>query len=320
MNNARKLSLNSADMRTTFIRTLTALAEKEKDIMLITGDLGFTVLENFRDTLPNQYLNAGVAEQNMIGVAAGLAMSGKRVFVYSIIPFVTFRCLEQIRNDLCYHNLPVCVVGVGGGYSYGHMGSTHHALEDIAVLRSLANMTVICPGDPMETEAAVKAIAKLRRPCYLRLGKAGEPIIHDPKTFSFGIGKAIEITKGTTVALVSTSTTLGIAKETADLLQKQGLSVRLLSMHTVKPIDAEAIQEACTQKSLIVTVEEHSRIGGLGSAVAEAISHGGIPAKHLIFAAPDHFAERCGSQTFFRERAGLTPHAITERVLSALKS
>lgn len=305
-------------MRTTFVRTLTALAKKNPSIMLLTGDLGFTVLEEFRDSLPRQYLNAGVAEQNMIGTAAGLAMNGKHVFVYSIIPFVTFRCLEHIRNDVCYHNLPVCIVGVGGGYSYGHMGSTHHALEDISVLRSLPNMTVVCPGDPMEVEAAVTAITQQKGPCYLRLGKAGEPKLHDAATFSFALGKAITMRDGKEVTIIATSTMLDTAVKTADLLTKHKVSVRLLSMHTVKPIDTEALKRAAAETKLIVTVEEHSRVGGLGSAVSETLADFAFRPRHLIASAPDSFADITGSQSFLRERAGLTPDALFERITAAL--
>lgn len=305
-------------MRTAFINTLEALAEEDPSIWLLTGDLGFTVLENFRDKFPDQYLNAGVAEQNMIGVAAGLAMTGKKIFVYSIIPFVTFRCLEHIRNDLCYHNLPVCLVGAGGGYSYGHMGSTHHALEDIAVLRSLPNMTVVCPGDPLEVEGAVRAISKHKGPCYLRLGKAGEPRLHDPSSFSFQLGKVIEMVKGNDLSLIATSTMLGTALRTAELLQEKGVHPRLLSMHTIKPIDTDALTLAAAETPLIVTIEEHSLLGGLGGAVAEVLAGDTHRPRQLLCAAPDHFADTTGSAQYFREKAGLTPECITERILATL--
>jgi transketolase len=250
-------------MRTAFVKTLLALAQEHSDIMLVTGDLGFTVLEEFRDTLPKQYLNAGVAEQNMIGVAAGLALCGKRVFVYSIIPFATYRCLEQTRNDVCYHNLPVCVVGVGAGYSYGYQGSTHHALEDISVMRSLPNISVVCPGDPLEAAAAVRAIAEARTPAYLRLGKAGEPNIHTSMP-DFHLGKALRLSDGKDLTIIATSTMLETGKAAADLLIKEGHSVRFVSMPCVKPIDEEEIARAATETKLIVTIEEHGSIGGLG--------------------------------------------------------
>lgn len=308
-------------MRTAFITTLKTLAEKDPNIWLITGDLGFTVLEAFRDGLPQQYLNAGVAEQNMIGVATGLAMTGKRVFVYSIIPFVTFRCLEHIRNDICYHDLPVCIVGVGGGYSYGHMGSTHHALEDIAVLRSLPNMTVVCPGDPLEVEAAVHAINRHPGPCYLRLGKVGEPLLHDPNNFphSFQLGKGIRMMDGKDVTIIATSTMLETALKVTLSLREQNIRARLISMHTVKPIDREMLLQASAETPLIVTVEEHSCIGGLGSAVAEVLAGSDVRPPQLIFSAPDQFADTTGSQQFFRTKSGLDSASITTKILAALK-
>ncbi|MBI1934281.1 hypothetical protein HYS30_01315 [Candidatus Peregrinibacteria bacterium] len=299
-------------MRTAFIQTLTALAKDDPSLMLLTGDLGFMVLEGFRDALPQQYLNAGVAEQNMIGVATGLALSGKRVFVYSIVPFVTFRCLEHIRNDVCYHNVPVCVVGVGGGYSYGHMGSTHHALEDIAVMRSLPNMTVVCPGDPLETEAAVRAIVRRPGPCYLRLGKAGEPALHSPP-FALTLGRAITMRSGNDVMLIATGAMLETARDAALLLEARGIQAGLLSMPTVKPLDIEAVERAA-RTGLIVTIEEHSRIGGLGSAIAEALAERGMLCRQLIFAAPDAFAPMVGSQSYLRAQACLTPQCIAEKI------
>lgn len=303
-------------MRTAFIHTLLKLARKNPDIMLLTGDLGFTVLEEFRDTLPNQYVNAGVAEQNMIGMAAGLAMTGKTVFTYSIIPFTTFRCLEHIRNDVCYHNLPVCVVGVGGGYSYGHMGSTHHALEDISVLRSIPNMTVACPGDPVETAGLVTEIASHGRPCYLRLGKAGEPILH-PEGTKITLGRSIEMRSGTALTVIATSTMLATGVAVTDALLALGIDAGLVSMHTVKPLDEVAVRKAA-QTPLIVTIEEHSRIGGLGSAVAEALSLGGVRTDHLLCSAPDQFAPRCGSQNYLRLQCGLHQDAIVEEILKRL--
>lgn len=301
-------------MRTTFVRTLEALAQNDSSIWLVTGDLGFTVLENFRNTFPNQYLNAGVAEQNLIGTAAGLALSGKKVFVYSIIPFITFRCLEQIRNDICYHKLPVCVVGVGAGYSYGHQGATHHAIEDIAIMRALPGMSVICPGDPTETEAAVKAIAEINGPCYLRLGKAGEPKLHDTLP-DFKIGKAIHMRDGKDATLIATSTMLETAVKVVDQMKEQGMHIRLLSMPTVKPIDRNAIRQAARETEFVVTLEEHESIGGLGSAVAEVLSTEDCRTRHLLLSTPDAFADTIGSTNFLRKKTGLDPETVTARIL-----
>lgn len=302
-------------MRNAFVNTLTAFARKDPRVMLVTGDLGFTVFEKFRDELPDQFLNAGVAEQNMIGVAAGLAMSGRRVFTYSIIPFTTFRCLEQIRNDVCYHRLPVCMVGVGAGYSYGHMGSTHHALEDIAVMRSLPGIAVVCPGDPVETGKAVEAMMTYGGPCYLRLGKAGEPALHKPDV-TFTVGKAIRMRPGKDVTIIATGTMLETSLKAADLLAVSGIDTGVVSMHTIKPLDELAVLSIAKNTRLTVTVEEHSIIGGLGGAVAECLSINDCQARHMMIAAPDGFAEKCGSQAFLREAAGLTAESIAKKILS----
>lgn len=304
-------------MRSAFIESLTVLAEEDESIMLLTGDLGFTVFEGFQARFPTRFINMGVAEQNMIAVAAGLALSGKRVFVYSIIPFVTLRCLEQIRNDLCFHHLPVCVVGIGSGYSYGHMGPSHHALEDIALLRSLPDMTVICPGDPLEAKAAVRAIGTLAGPCYLRLGKNGERAVHQDVS-EFRIGQAIQVRDGTDVTLMTTGTTLETAVETAALLAAQNISARIVSMHTVKPLDANAVIRAAADTQLIVTIEEHRKTGGLGSAVAESLAESGYHIPQVFCAAPESMISHCASAALLREQAGLTAPQIAARIFSAL--
>src|SRR5271168_2577576 len=179
-------------MRTAFFRALADLAERDERVNLIVGDIGFGVTENFARRFPQRFLNVGVAEQNMTGIAAGLALSGKIVFTYSIANFPILRCLEQVRNDVCYHNANVKIVAVGGGLAYGSLGATHHATEDLAIMRSLPRMTVIAPGDPFEAEAATRAVAAHSGPCYLRLGRAGEPAIHKSEV-EFQIGKAIPV-------------------------------------------------------------------------------------------------------------------------------
>ena len=307
-------------MRKAFVSTLTALAKKDPRIMLVTGDLGFNALEEFRDTLPDQYLNAGVAEQNMIGVAAGLALSGRIVFAYSIIPFVTYRCFEHVRDDVAYHNLPVCMVGVGGGYGYGILGSTHHSLEDVAIMRTLPNTAVICPGDPLEVAAAVPAIIAAGTPAYLRLGKAGEPNVHSGPLTNFAIGQGIVLQDGTDVALITGGTMLETGRDAAKMLQEKGISVRLIDLHTVKPIDRALILAAAHDTKLIVTLEEHGPIGGLGGAVAEVLSELPAHARHLTLSAPDAFAGDIGSQNYFRAKAGLTATGVTEAIRQAFSA
>ncbi len=223
-------------MRNAFIRALTDAAAADERIVFLTGDLGFKLFDDFAARYPGRFMNVGVAEATMAGVAAGLALEGKKPFIYSIVPFATLRCYEQIRNDICYHEADVTVVGVGGGYSYGPNGPTHHALEDIAVMRALPNMTIVCPGDPAETVAAVHALARHRGPAYLRLGRAGEPTVH-PGPVTLTIGTSLVLREGRDVALLATGNMLATAVRVADLLAPRGLTCRVVSMPTVKPLD-----------------------------------------------------------------------------------
>ncbi len=305
-------------MRTAFIRTLMELAARDERIWLLTGDLGFSVLEVFEQQFGGRYVNVGVAEQNLTGIAAGLASGGKVVFTYSIANFPTLRCLEQIRNDVCYHSLSVKVVSVGGGYAYGPQGYTHHGLEDLAIMRALPNMTVVAPGDPIEAALAVRAIVERPGPCYLRLGKAGEPVVHTSAP-DFAIGRALRIREGTDVTLISTG---GMLRQTVDVAEKlaaeEKIQARVLSMHTLKPLDVEAVASAFGQTGGVVTVEEHSVIGGLGSAVADAIAENGGSLKPFRkWGVPDHLSRRIGSQRFLREQVGDLGQMVVELLQSS---
>lgn len=299
-------------MREAFIKILTKEAEKNKNIFFITGDLGFSVIEDFQARFPDQFLNAGVAEQNMTGIAAGLASTGKIVFTYSIGNFSTLRCLEQIRNDICYHNFNVKVVAVGGGLHYGVLASTHHATEDIAIMRSLPNMTVVAPNDPIEAELATKAIIEHPGPCYLRLSMSKQ--IHQ-KLPDFKIGKAIITRKGTDVSLIATGGMLEPVIKAAELLSRENINTEVISIHTIKPIDKEMIIETAKKTGVIITIEEHTILGGLGGAVAEILIEN--MTKKVAFqriGLNDIFAKKIGSRNFLRKQYGLTPEAITERI------
>jgi len=305
-------------MRRAFINTLMKLAEEDDSIYLLTGDAGFTILEEFSKNFPGRYYNIGISEAAMIGVAAGLAMSGKTVFVYTIVPFITMRCFEQVRVDLCYQNLPVKLVGVGQGVTYGTAGATHHAIEDIAIMRALPNMTVICPGGPIETGKAVEESLKLTGPCYIRLGKSGEPTVHQDEDIPFTIGKGIRVREGEKVALIATSNMVPVAAEAAELLLVEGWDPEVVSMHTVKPIDRKLLVECAGRCSLIATLEEHNVIGGLGSAVGDVILEENLPVRLIKFAIPDVYAPVAGSQQYLRERFGLTPGQVFSRILEEL--
>ena len=305
-------------MRTAFIRALTDLARQDRRITLVTGDMGFGVVEKFAQAYPDQFLNVGVAEQNMTGVAVGMALSGRIVFTYSIGNFPTLRCLEQIRNDVCYHEANVKVVTVGGGFAYGGLGMSHHATEDLAVMRALPNMVVVAPGDPVETDAATRAVAVGRGPSYLRLGRAGERAVH-LAPLRFELGKAIVVREGGDLTLISTGGMLERAVRVAEQLEADGPRVRVLSMHTVKPLDTEAVVRAARDTAAVVTLEEHSAIGGLGSAVAEVLAESQIP--HVRFrrlALPSAFATTVGSQDYLRDAYGLSERAILAELRGVL--
>ena len=301
-------------MRTAFIETLCQLAEQDERIWLLTGDLGYSVLERFAQRFSKRYVNVGVAEQNMTGVAAGLALEGKIVFTYSIANFPVMRCLEQIRNDVCYHNLNVKVVAVGGGVAYGPAGYTHHAVEDLAVMRAMPNMAVFAPGDAVEVRLATSAIVQWRGPCYLRLGKGGEPIAHQAQP-AFTVGKAIVMRDGNDVTLISTGSILSEVMLAAEHLAPQ-IQARVLSMPTVKPLDEASILEIAKQTKLLVTIEEHSAIGGLGSAVAQVLSAVPRPADFdwLMLSLSGIPQQIAGSQGYFRQLFGLDAAKIAQIV------
>ena len=304
-------------MRIAFVNTLLEMAKKDKRIMLLTGDLGFSVFEQYIKELPKQYLNMGIAEQNMTGVAAGMAMEDKIPLIYSIVPFATMRNFEQIRNDICYQNLNVKIVGVGAGFSYGPYAHTHHGLEDIGILRTLANLIILCPGDPIEVTLTTKAMLNHVGPVYLRLGKAGEPNIHETIP-NFKIGKGIVIEDGKDLTIIATSTFLQRAWEVTSSLKQKGLFVRLISMHTIKPLDTQIILESARKTPAIFTLEEHSIIGGLGSAVAEVLAENNMGLIFKRIGVPDRFSKVIGSQEYMRQENGLSIDQIVEQISSSL--
>lgn len=292
-------------MRTAFIETLVEVAQRNPQVWLLTADLGYGVLERFAARFPERYVNVGVAEQNLIGIAAGLAHCGKTVFVYSIANFPTMRCLEQIRNDVCYHEADVKVVTVGGGLAYGAQGYTHHGVEDLAVMRSLPGMTVVAPGDPVETRALTYALAETNGPCYLRLGKTNEPVIH-PADRCIKLGQAIVVRPGRDLTLLSTGAMLETCVNTAEQLAQAGVEARLLSMPTLKPLDEQAVAGAARETRTLITVEEHSVTGGLGSAVAEWLAENPTPrlVRFRRFGLPDRLHHAIGSQNYLRRLMG----------------
>lgn len=305
-------------MRDTFVKTLVELAKKDKRIELITGDLGFGVLKPFWEQCPDQFTNAGIAEQNMTSMAAGMALEGKTVFTYSIGNFPTLRCLEQIRNDCAYHNANVKIACIGGGFVYGSLGMSHQATEDLAILRSLPDVIVMAPADLVEAEACTRALAEYKGTAYLRLGRGGEKQIHE-KIDDFQIGKAVKVHDGERVAIFSTGAIFEEVVGAVEVLREHGYNPAVYTFPTVKPIDRELIEEISRDFDLIVTVEEHNVVAGFGSAVAEVMAEMKEKKAYLLrIGLEDEYSMRVGDQKYLRAQYGMDSKAIVEKIEESL--
>ncbi|WP_144502501.1 transketolase family protein [Bacillus thuringiensis] len=291
-------------MRNTFVESIIKRARIDDRIFIVTPDMGYNMLEDYIAEFPDRYLNVGIAEQNAIGVAAGLALSGKLVYVYSIVPFLTMRCFEQIRLDVAYMNTNVRLIGVGGGLSYGAAGATHHAIEDIAIMRALPNMKVCCPGDPVELQLLLEEGYQSKGPIYYRLGNNGEEIIHT-SAVELKFGKSLVVKEGDDIALITTGNMLEKGLEIVNSWENEGTKATLLSMPCIKPFDVKAIRELIRKDIPIITLEEHNIIGGLGSAVAEIIAESNKAIKFKRVAINDCYSHFVGSQSYLREKFNL---------------
>jgi len=293
-------------MRNTFAREMTVLGSEHDGLVLLSGDIGNRLFDDYKRHFPMRFLNCGVAEANMMGMAAGMAQSGLRPVVYTINAFITTRCFEQIRLDVCYQNVPVVIVGVGAGLSYAALGGTHHSCEDIGILRLLPNLTVICPGDATEVQLALRASLHHDGPVYIRLGKKGEPRVHKTPP-EFTIGKGIRVRAGDEVCLLSTGNMLPVAVDAAAELERRGISAEVVSMHTVKPLDEDLLAESFWRFSAVVTVEEHAARGGLGGSVAEWLADRPPQRARLCrMGTGDMFLHQAGGQDYARRYFGLT--------------
>jgi len=303
-------------MRDAFVRTLSDVAAGDPRVVLLTADLGFKLFDEFQRRCPGRFFNLGVAEANMISVAAGLALDGRRPFVYSIVPFVTARCLEQIRNDVCEMELPIKIVGVGGGYAYGQNGPSHHGVDDIGMMRSLPGMTVVVPCDPRETAAAVVAILEHEGPAYLRLARSNDPILQGTDA-PFEIGVPTRLRTGNKIALLACGGIAAEAVSAARALSQRGLDPAVYSVHTVKPL-GKLVDRLATYEQLFV-LEEHGPHGGLFEALCGALadSERYTLRVHRI-SAPDHFHRRVGSSAFLRSSSGIDADTIVATVTAAV--
>jgi transketolase len=310
------LAMGRANLE-VFADTLLELAKNDRRILVVTSDSrGSGKLGPLGQALPRQLIEVGIAEQNLVGIAAGLTAAGKKAFAVSPACFLTARALEQIKNDVCYSDVPAAVVGISAGVSYGALGSTHHSLHDLAALRAIHNISVIVPADNFQTREAVQAAARALHPVYLRFGKAPMPCLHRPET-TFELGRAIVLREGTDVAFIASGETCIHAVLAAGSLAELGVQCRVLSMHTIKPLDAEAVIRAGRECGAVVTVEEHSIHGGLGEACAAVLMQSGVTVPLRIVGIPDEDTVT-GSQADIFRHYGLTMEGVALTTLDLL--
>ena len=303
-------------MRNAFAEQIYNSASTDKNIVLLSGDIGNKVFDNFKNSFPKRFYNCGISEQNMTSVATGLAMSGLKPVTYTITPFNTIRCLEQIRTGAAYHNAPVIIVGVGAGLSYAELGPSHHSCEDISFLRTIPNMNVLCPADKWEVKACLKAAFKCKKPTYIRIGKKGEPEIHKKEIPNFQIGKPINVVPGDkNICILSTGNIMPEVLNASKFLNDFSLKPTIFSFHTIKPLNTNFLKKIFKDFSLVVTVEEHSSIGGLGGTISEWIIENKVESKKLLkISTPDTFFKLSGSHEFAREKLGISSNQIFKKI------
>ncbi|MCI8299588.1 MAG: transketolase [Lachnospiraceae bacterium] len=306
-------------MRTTFIETLTELAQEDEKIMCVIGDTGFSVFEGFEQEFGGRFLNVGIAEQNFVSIGAGLAAMGMKPYIYNVVSFMTLRAAEQIMLDICYQENPVVLVGVGGGLAYATAGPTHHALQDLALMSAMPNMSVVCPGDPVEMKAVMKQSKDFGKPLYIRIGRSVDPVVHSGD-IDFKIGKAIQMYDGTDATLFVTGVMLQEAVKVRELLCQKGITAALYSMPSIKPIDKEIIKERAALGKPVFTIEEHSVIGGLGDAVGRVLCEymADTPVQFHKFGIPDQFAPVTGSRDYLRDLFGISADKMAGAIVQML--
>ena len=307
-------------MRDAFVRALLeGMAENDR-IVLLTGDLGFGVLRPVKQRFGDRVINCGIAEQGMVSLAAGLSATGRRVVIYSIGNFPTLRPLEQIRNDCAYHGADVKIVCVGGGFVYGSLGMSHHATEDLAVMRALPGVTCFAPGDPAETEAVASAMLRTGGTCYLRIGRGNEPRLHEGAVGAWQAPQAITLRTGKDIALLSCGGILTQTAKAAEILCQKGIEAEVVSFPCLKPLDAGRVRELGTKFRHLVTVEENTIVGGFGSAVCEAAAEAGLGARVHRIGLEDCYATVVGDQDYLRETYGMDAENIAKRAETSLRN
>ena len=303
-------------MRVSFANSITKIAQNNDNVVLLSGDIGNRMFDDLQACKPNQFYNCGIAEANMISVAAGMALSGLKPFVYTITPFATTRCLEQIRVDVCYHDAPIVIVGTGSGLSYAQLGPTHHSMEDIAIMRALPNMTIFCPCDALEVQMGITASLNYNKPLYIRLGKKGEAVFHKSLRGDFAFGRSFTMRLGNDVCILSAGNVINIAMDAADLLEADNIHAGVESFHTIKPLDSEKLTEVFKKCEKVCILEEHSTIGGLTSAVSEWLVQNLPEMSHKLSAVnfEDKFQHHVTSQNNLRKMNNFTAQTIVDKL------
>lgn len=297
-------------MRNAYLSVLYDLAKKDKRIFALVADNGAIVYDKYREDFGDRFINCGIAEATMISVASGLAACGKIPFAYTISCFITMRAFEQVRNDVCLQKMNVKLVGIGAGFVYSNLGPTHHATKDIALMRALPGMTVFSPADPLEAKKVTVAAAEIHGPVYLRLATSRTPTIYK-EDYDFKVGRGVILREGKDVSIIATGNIIHEVIQAVDELSKDGISVRLINMHTLKPIDEEIILKAAKETGAVLTVEEHTIIGGLGSAVAEVLmENSGVATKFKRLGLKGVFPSGYGSYQDMKEINGLSSKDI----------
>ena len=307
-------------MRNAFAKEITTLAKSVPNLVLLSGDIGNRLFDEYKDVKNSNFLNCGIAEANMMGVAAGLAMSGLKPIIYTITPFTTKRCFEQIRVDVCYHNVPVIIIGTGYGLSYASLGPTHHSLEDFAIFRAIPNITILAPSDSVELKKCLHEALKMDTPVYMRIGKKGESVVTEESSI-LQIGKSVNFKKGKDVCLIGTGTIMSEVLEASELLEKNGVSTHVEGFHTIKPLDKKSLQRLFKSSNVISVIEEHSSIGGLFGAISEWKSlENNFNNTHLLsLGTKDEFMHEVGTQQHARRKNGIDALTIFNKTFQAFQ-
>lgn len=302
-------------MRNIFVNEIQQIMRKDDRVVFLTAECGFNVVEGLADEFPERFYNLGIAEQSLVGTAAGVALRGLKPVAYTMAMFLTMRAYEQIRVDIAYQNLPVILAGVIPGLGYGNSGSTHHSIEDAAIMRVLPNMTVIYPGNEVDVRAAAHQALEMDRPCYIGLGRAPAGMAISYTSEQFQIGKAIKMTDGTDAAIFAYGAMLFVALEAAKLLKKDEINLRVYNMHTIKPLDTRAVEEAAEECGVVLTLEEENIIGGLGGAVAEYFAeHDLVKCRFKRLGVPDTYGEGTGRQSWLHTHYGIDAESVSVAV------